>query len=63
MQIWYNNVPHTKFVVVKKARNWLRVLGKYLTFPGGGTQLKHGALHYIDFVENVSPYLNTHSRS
>ena len=63
MHIWYNNVPHTKLAVVKKSQNWLRVSGKYLTFPSGGTQLKHGALHYIDFVENVSPDLNTHSRS
>lgn len=63
-KIWYNNVPHTKLAVVKKAQNWLRVSGKYLTFPGGGTQFKHGALHYIDFVENALPAISwgKHSR-
>jgi hypothetical protein len=62
VHIWYNNVPHTKLAVVKKTQNWLRVSGKYLTFSGGGTQFKHGALHYMDFVEKVSPYLDTHFR-
>lgn len=63
-KIWYNNVPHTKLAVVKKGQNWLRVSGKYLTFPGGGTQFKHGALHYIDFVENALPAISwgKHSR-
>lgn len=28
--------------------------GEYLTFPGGGTQFKFGALHYIEFIQNVS---------
>ena len=27
--------------------------GEYLTFPGGGTQFKNGALHYIDFLQEV----------
>lgn len=63
-KIWYNNVPHTKLAVVKRAQNWLRVSGKYLTFPGGGTQFKHGALHYIDFVEKALPDISwgKHSR-
>jgi len=63
-KIWYNNVPHTKLAVVKRAQNWLRVSGKYLTFPGGGTQFKHGALHYVDFVEKALPDISwgKHSR-
>ncbi|MQL46449.1 hypothetical protein EI019_24875, partial [Escherichia coli] len=28
---------------------------EYLTFPGGGTQFKHGALHYIDFIQQSLP--------
>lgn len=53
MQIWYNNVPHTKLVEYKGHQNWVKVSGEYLTFPGGGTQFKHGALHYIDFIQEV----------
>ncbi|XP_068649537.1 probable methyltransferase PMT27 [Aristolochia californica] len=53
IKIWYHNVPHTKLVVVKGHLNWVKVTGKYLTFPGGGTQFKHGALHYLDFVQET----------
>ncbi|GJN25920.1 hypothetical protein PR202_gb13806 [Eleusine coracana subsp. coracana] len=52
-QIWYNNVPHTKLVEYKGHQNWVKVSGEYLTFPGGGTQFKHGALHYIDFIQEA----------
>ena len=54
MQIWFNNVPHTKLAVVKGHQNWVKVTGEYLTFPGGGTQFTHGALHYIDYIQKVS---------
>ncbi|MBA0620395.1 hypothetical protein Godav_006114, partial [Gossypium davidsonii] len=50
-KIWYYNVPHTKLAQIKGHQNWVKVTGEYLTFPGGGTQFKHGALHYIDFIE------------
>ncbi|KAK2986207.1 hypothetical protein RJ640_000369 [Escallonia rubra] len=50
-QIWYSNVPHTKLADVKGHQNWVKVSGDHLTFPGGGTQFKHGALHYIDFIQ------------
>lgn len=53
LQIWYNNVPHTKLVEYKGHQNWVKVSGEYLTFPGGGTQFKHGALRYIDFIQEV----------
>lgn len=53
LQIWYRNIPHTKLAVVKGGQNWVKVSGEYLTFPGGGTQFKHGALHYIDFIQEV----------
>ncbi|CAL1379800.1 unnamed protein product [Linum trigynum] len=53
-KIWYSNVPHTKLVEYKGHQNWVKVDGQYIIFPGGGTQFKHGALHYIDFInENV----------
>ncbi|CAN1854722.1 Probable methyltransferase PMT26 [Linum perenne] len=54
-KIWYSNVPHTKLVEYKGHQNWVKVDGKYLTFPGGGTQFKHGALHYIDFINEHVP--------
>ncbi|WOL03574.1 putative methyltransferase PMT26 [Canna indica] len=56
-KIWYNNVPHTKLVEYKGHQNWVKVSGDYLIFPGGGTQFKRGALHYIDFVEESLPDL------
>ncbi|KAK8456192.1 hypothetical protein SEVIR_4G289500v4 [Setaria viridis] len=52
-RIWYSNVPHTKLVEVKGHQNWVKVSGQHLTFPGGGTQFIHGALHYIDFLQQV----------
>jgi SAM-dependent methyltransferase len=51
VQIWLSNVPHTKLVQVKGHQNWVKVSGQYLLFPGGGTQFIHGALHYIDFLQ------------
>ncbi|KAF6170491.1 hypothetical protein GIB67_031899 [Kingdonia uniflora] len=56
-KIWYYNVPHTKLAEIKGHQNWVKVSGEYLTFPGGGTQFKHGALHYIDFIEEAVPDL------
>ncbi|KAK8965307.1 putative methyltransferase PMT27 [Platanthera guangdongensis] len=53
-KIWYNNVPRTKLAEVKGHQNWVKVDGEYLTFPGGGTQFIHGALHYIDFLQQWS---------
>ncbi|KAE8778275.1 putative methyltransferase PMT26 [Hordeum vulgare] len=44
VQIWYSNVPHTKPVQYKGQQNWVNVSGEHLVFPGGGTQIKHGAL-------------------
>lgn len=57
LQIWYNNVPHTKLVEYKGHQNWVKVSGEHLIFPGGGTQFKHGALHYIDFIQEVTLYV------
>ncbi|CAK7346883.1 unnamed protein product [Dovyalis caffra] len=54
-KIWYYNVPHTKLAKIKGHQNWVKVSGEYLTFPGGGTQFKHGALHYIDFIQDSHP--------
>ncbi|XP_022775378.1 probable methyltransferase PMT27 [Durio zibethinus] len=54
-KIWYHNVPHTLLAQVKGHQNWVKVSGEFLTFPGGGTQFIHGALHYIDFVQQSVP--------
>ncbi|KAJ4966412.1 hypothetical protein NE237_018261 [Protea cynaroides] len=62
-KIWYTNVPHTKLVEVKGHQNWVKVSGDYLTFPGGGTQFKHGALHYIDFIMDSVPDIQWGKRS
>ncbi|XP_061360856.1 probable methyltransferase PMT27 [Gastrolobium bilobum] len=52
-KIWYHNVPHTKLAEVKGHQNWVKMTGEFLTFPGGGTQFIHGALHYIDFLQQA----------
>ncbi|XP_071692227.1 probable methyltransferase PMT25 [Rutidosis leptorrhynchoides] len=54
-QIWFNNVPHTQLAEVKGHQNWVKVSGEYLTFPGGGTQMIKGALHYIDHIQKSFP--------
>lgn len=53
LQIWYCNVPHTQLVRYKGRQNWVKVTGEHLIFPGGGTQFRKGAPHYIDFIEEV----------
>ncbi|XP_073013486.1 probable methyltransferase PMT24 [Typha latifolia] len=62
-KIWYHNVPHTKLADVKGHQNWVKVSGEYLSFPGGGTQFKHGALHYIDFIQQSFPDIAWGKRS
>ncbi|XP_004509323.1 probable methyltransferase PMT23 [Cicer arietinum] len=54
-KIWYHNVPHIKLAEVKGHQNWVKLTGEFLTFPGGGTQFIHGALHYIDFLQKAEP--------
>ncbi|KAH9309304.1 hypothetical protein KI387_037215, partial [Taxus chinensis] len=55
--IWLNNVPHTKLVEYKKDQNWVKISGKFLVFPGGGTQFKGGAPSYIKFIEKIFPII------
>eukprot|EP00246_Nothoceros_aenigmaticus_P011419 TRINITY_DN3102_c0_g1_i1.p1 TRINITY_DN3102_c0_g1~~TRINITY_DN3102_c0_g1_i1.p1 ORF type:complete len:787 (-),score=159.19 TRINITY_DN3102_c0_g1_i1:446-2758(-) len=50
-KVWYPNVPHTRLATYKKDQNWVKRQGDYLQFPGGGTQFKAGASHYIEFIE------------
>ncbi|RLM69607.1 putative methyltransferase PMT26 [Panicum miliaceum] len=54
-KIWYHNVPHTGLAEYKGHQNWVKVSGEHLTFPGGGTQFKHGALRYIDLIQGALP--------
>ncbi|TVT97025.1 hypothetical protein EJB05_57735, partial [Eragrostis curvula] len=62
-KIWYHNVPHTKLAAYKGHQNWVKVSGEHLTFPGGGTQFKHGALHYIDLIQEALPEVGWGKRS
>ncbi|XP_068461952.1 probable methyltransferase PMT27 [Phaseolus vulgaris] len=63
-KIWYHNIPHTLLADVKGHQNWVKLKGEFLTFPGGGTQFIHGALHYIDFLQQAEPGIawGTHTR-
>ncbi|KAL4569004.1 hypothetical protein LXL04_024630 [Taraxacum kok-saghyz] len=54
-KIWFHNVPYKGLAEVKGHQNWVKVTGEFLTFPGGGTQFIHGALHYIDFLQQMVP--------
>jgi len=54
-EIWLHNVPHMGLVSYKKDQNWVRQAGDKLLFPGGGTQFKTGAGHYIDFIQELVP--------
>ncbi|GAB2282797.1 hypothetical protein Dimus_017332 [Dionaea muscipula] len=54
-KIWFHNVPHTQLAELKGHQNWVKFTGEFLTFPGGGTQLVHGGLHYIDFIQQSVP--------
>ncbi|KAF5725295.1 methyltransferase PMT24 [Tripterygium wilfordii] len=62
-KIWFYNIPHTKLAEVKGHQNWVKVTGQFLAFPGGGTQFKHGALHYIDFIQKSHPDIAWGKRS
>ncbi|KAG8477152.1 hypothetical protein CXB51_030141 [Gossypium anomalum] len=62
-KIWYKNVPHSKLAEFKGGQNWLKITGDYLTFPGGGTQFRRGALHYIDFIQKAVPDIAWGKRS
>ncbi|CAL5098067.1 unnamed protein product [Urochloa decumbens] len=54
-KIWYHNVPHAGLASYKGHQNWVKVSGEHLTFPGGGTQFKHGAAHYIELIGEALP--------
>ncbi|KAK3038580.1 hypothetical protein RJ639_028031 [Escallonia herrerae] len=54
-KIWYHNVPHTKLAEVKGHQNWVKVSGEYLTFPGGGTQFKHGGKLLLELNRLLRP--------
>ncbi|TKY55860.1 methyltransferase PMT27 [Spatholobus suberectus] len=54
-KIWYHNIPHALLADVKGHQNWVKLKGEFLIFPGGGTQFIHGALHYIDFLQQAEP--------
>ncbi|WVZ88676.1 hypothetical protein U9M48_035168 [Paspalum notatum var. saurae] len=54
-KVWYHNVPHSMLASYKGHQNWVKLSGEHLTFPGGGTQFKHGALHYIELIEEAVP--------
>ncbi|KAG6405905.1 hypothetical protein SASPL_133499 [Salvia splendens] len=62
-KIWYHNIPYTQLADFKGHQNWVKVSGEYLTFPGGGTQFPHGALHYIDFIQQSVPEIAWGNRS
>lgn len=53
MQVWYDNVPHTRLVEDKGGQNWISRNKDKFIFPGGGTQFIHGANQYLDQISKV----------
>lgn len=53
VQVWYNNVPHTRLVEDKGGQNWISRDKDKFKFPGGGTQFIHGANEYLDHISKV----------
>ncbi|CAN6349130.1 unnamed protein product [Urochloa humidicola] len=62
-KIWYHNVPHAGLASYKGHQNWVKVSGEHLTFPGGGTQFKHGAAHYIQLIGEALPEVSWGART
>lgn len=62
-EVWYANVPHPGLISYKKDQNWVKKTNDRLIFPGGGTQFKHGALHYIDYLEQTFPKISWGKRT
>lgn len=52
---WYDNVPFKKLTEYKKTQNWVRLEGKRLVFPGGGTSFPKGIKGYIDVFNRILP--------
>lgn len=53
MQVWFDNVPHTRLVEDKGGQNWISRKEDKFIFPGGGTQFIHGANKYLDQISEV----------
>ncbi|KAK9287874.1 hypothetical protein L1049_016316 [Liquidambar formosana] len=53
--VWFNNVPFPKLTIYKKSQNWVRLEGKRLVFPGGGTSFPMGVKGYVDELRRVVP--------
>ena len=57
LQVWFNNVPHTRLVEDKGGQNWITRVKDKFKFPGGGTQFIHGADEYLDHINKVIIFL------
>lgn len=57
LQVWFNNVPHTRLVEDKGGQNWIYKENDKFKFPGGGTQFIHGADQYLDQISQVNRFL------
>lgn len=53
LQVWFDNVPHTRLVEDKGGQNWISRKEDKFIFPGGGTQFIHGANKYLDQISEV----------
>ncbi|GFZ09872.1 S-adenosyl-L-methionine-dependent methyltransferases superfamily protein [Actinidia rufa] len=55
--------PTQSLQKLRGIKTGLRLLENTFTFPGGGTQFKNGALHYIDSIQKSLPQIDWGKRS
>ncbi|GMP79557.1 hypothetical protein CsSME_00035046 [Camellia sinensis var. sinensis] len=55
LNVWFDNVPHTRLVEDKGGQNWISRKNDKFIFPGGGTQFIHGADQYLDQISKMVP--------
>ncbi|KAK8940368.1 putative methyltransferase PMT19 [Platanthera guangdongensis] len=53
--VWFANVPFKKLSAYKADQNWVRIEGKKLVFPGGGTSFPHGVESYVRHISKLVP--------
>lgn len=62
LQVWFNNVPHSRLVEDKGGQNWISIAKDKFKFPGGGTQFIHGADQYLDQISQVCSFPKPNGR-
>ncbi|KAG9447134.1 hypothetical protein H6P81_013262 [Aristolochia fimbriata] len=52
---WFPNVPFKTLTETKGSQNWVRLEGRKLVFPGGGTSFQAGVKGYVEQIRRFVP--------